>query len=64
MMIESPEGPNWPYDCRTVNNSDEQPCVQFVRASRLYDVETGTRTRLEATDAEVRAAIEAEESGR
>ncbi|MGM0592352.1 MAG: hypothetical protein ACQETI_12140 [Halobacteriota archaeon] len=41
--------------------------MSFVRASELYDVQTGTRIRhpaFDATDEDVRQAIESAEKGR
>jgi len=63
MMNASPEGLNEPYDPVEDSFCDYQRRLQFVRASQLYNVESGSRTlwawALEATDEEVAAAIAA-----
>ena len=59
-MHDSPEGPNWPYDCRIVNNSDGQRCLQLVLQVPLEEA----RDCDEATPDEVRDAIEQMEADR
>jgi len=67
MMNASPEGLNEPYDPVRDSFCDHKRQLQFVKASELYDVESGARTlwawAAEATDEEVADAIAALEEG-